>query len=374
MSTVDSLWREQDTTPDAIEQALRQLLHEHHGEDASSVPARVLNLVAVVDADWSGEVANRLRGVGRYHASRTIVCAVRRGRQAPGAGHPPGAGRGSGLDATVSVAADTQHDPHAPVTLRELVVVTCDERHLEHLDTIVDPLVVTDLATVLWAPHGHISRIGSLLRLAQVVLRDSVDDPDVGEALRQASALEQEAYVVDLAWLRSTPWRERLAASFDPPYLRVELGAISELTIRHHPDSGAAALLLVGWLASRLDWQTSTLVSASDGLEGALGGDGHEIAVRLEPDPALTTPGLAGVALRTSSGRSLRLDRGPGGLRAHATTPGHPQKPGQGAEREWTILGASRGESGILGEGIRQALLRDPTYAPALAAATEMAP
>jgi hypothetical protein len=39
----------------------------------------------------------------------------------------------------------------------------------------------------------------------------------------------------------------------------------------------------------------------------------------------------------------------------------------------WTVLGASRGEAGILGEGVRQALLRDPTYRPALAAAREMA-
>jgi hypothetical protein len=34
--------------------------------------------------------------------------------------------------------------------------------------------------------------------------------------------------------------------------------------------------------------------------------------------------------------------------------------------------GASRGESGILGEGIRQTLLRDPTYLPALAGAREL--
>ena len=45
-----------------------------------------------------------------------------------------------------------------------------------------------------------------------------------------------------------------------------------------------------------------------------------------------------------------------------------------GSEREWTLLGASRGEAGILGEGIRQALLRDPTYQPALSAACVMAP
>ena len=36
------------------------------------------------------------------------------------------------------------------------------------------------------------------------------------------------------------------------------------------------------------------------------------------------------------------------------------------------MLGASRGEAGILGEGVRQALLRDPTYKPALAAARAM--
>jgi hypothetical protein len=35
-------------------------------------------------------------------------------------------------------------------------------------------------------------------------------------------------------------------------------------------------------------------------------------------------------------------------------------------------MGASRGEPGILGEGIRQALLRDPTYRPALDAATRL--
>ena len=36
------------------------------------------------------------------------------------------------------------------------------------------------------------------------------------------------------------------------------------------------------------------------------------------------------------------------------------------------MLGASRGEAGILGEGIRQALLRDKTYGPAQAAATAL--
>jgi hypothetical protein len=69
--------------------------------------------------------------------------------------------------------------------------------------------------------------------------------------------------------------------------------------------------------------------------------------------------------VETASGVSISLDRGPGGLTARRRTRA-------GSHSEWTVMGASRGESGILGEGIRQALLRDPTYRPALDAAEAM--
>ena len=87
--------------------------------------------------------------------------------------------------------------------------------------------------------------------------------------------------------------------------------------------------------------------------------------LRLESDDTMPVPGLAGVALETASGMKLSLFRGDGGLKATRKAPG-------GKESTWTVLGASRGEFGILGEGIRQALLRDPTYGPALTAACEM--
>ena len=89
--------------------------------------------------------------------------------------------------------------------------------------------------------------------------------------------------------------------------------------------------------------------------------------LRLEAAPELQVPGLEGLTLKTSAERELSMDRGPGGLHARSRN-------GAGEEREWTIPGASRGEAGILGEGIRQALLRDPTYVPALTAARAMLP
>ncbi len=354
----DAVWSEQGTTPDRIEAALRGLLAERHAENGGFVPARALNMIAFVDRQWSGEVANRLRGVGRYHASRLIVLSYEPGRER--------------LDARATVASEGDPRPGELSLLRETVVVEIGDRHLDDLPTIADPLVVTDLPTLLWSPHGHHEIVDGLLGLAQAVLLDSVDEPDFCEAIERARALSERAYVVDLAWLRSTPWRERIATSFDAPAMRRELRTIADVAIRHHPDSAIAAMLLVGWLASRLDWEVEPLVAD----EHSLVGEAHarrsstgrqDIALRLQAAPELQVRGLAGLALETASGQSLRLDRGPGGLRAYSRDPA-------GREREWTILGASRGETGILGEGIRQALLRDPTYAPALAAAARLVP
>src|SRR5437660_7451880 len=65
MAVDEAVWSAQGTTPDAIEGALRELLIERHAENDSYVPARVLNMIAFVDLEWMGEIANRLRGVGR---------------------------------------------------------------------------------------------------------------------------------------------------------------------------------------------------------------------------------------------------------------------------------------------------------------------
>jgi glucose-6-phosphate dehydrogenase assembly protein OpcA len=340
----DSVWSASDTTPGEIEAAIRRLVVERHAENEGFVPARALNMVCVVDRDWSGEVANRLRRVGRYHASRTVVCAVEPRRDS--------------LDAVASVVAE--HEPRRGeyALLRETIVVTLGEQHVERLGSIVNPLVVTDLATVVWSPHGHPEAVDALLGVAQSVLHDSVDDPAPAAALERVGSLSERAYVVDLAWLRTMPWRERIAAYFDPPVVRPQLQSISTVTVRHTPGSEVAGLLTLGWLSSRLGWRPAGLIAHDGALTGTAHGRRQDVAVRLERVDQ-DVPGLSGMTIETADGASLSLDRGPGGLLAR-------RRAADGQEREWTILGASRGEGGILGEGIRQALLRDPTYHPAL--------
>jgi glucose-6-phosphate dehydrogenase assembly protein OpcA len=345
------VWSAQNTGPADVEAAIRALNRSQQGGDGVFAPARVLNLIVIVDREWRGEIYNRLDRVGRYHPSRTILCAVEPGRGT--------------IDAWVSTTAERDPGPGELALVRERVVLDVGPRHLANLETIVDPLVISDITTVVWAPHGHDEAVNALLGHAQVVLVDSINQPDPRSAVTRARELADDAYVVDLAWLRSTPWRERVAATFDPPRWRSELARISGVTVRHHPDSGTAALLLVGWLSCRLGWEPGSLVAQNGSLTGRARGRRAEVRVALDPDPGQRVPGLAGLTIETASGMSISLDRGAGGLTARRRTP-------DGRESIWTVLGASRGEGGILGEGIRQALLRDPTYRPALACAEAM--
>ena len=355
MTERGTVWSEKDTTPSAVEEALREMLTARLVAGESYAPARVLNLVVIADREWRGEIQNRLDKVGRYHGSRTILCAVEQGRTT--------------IDAWASIAAEEEdlEDEDGLAVAHEQVVLDIGPAHLEHLDRIVDPLLVIDLTTLVWSPHGHDEAVDSLMRLCQSVLLDSISELDAEAAVARAMDLTQRAYVVDLAWLRSTPWRERVAATFDPPQWRPELGRIAAVTVRHHPDSTVAAALLIGWLARRLGWEPERLTGPdADGRCSGVAAAPHgEVALLLDPDRSMPVPGLAGLTVETAPGLSVSLDRGPGGLSARRRT-------ADGHESSWTVLGASRGESGILGEGIRQALLRDKAYGQALSAAGTM--
>lgn len=348
----DDIWAEQDTSPDAIEAALRDLLRKRHAANEALAPARVLNLVVIVDREWKGEISNRLERAGRYHASRTVLCAVEPNRTT--------------LDAVATVSYDDPGSGRIGV-MHEQVEIDVGDQHLRGLQTIVDPVLVSELPTVAWSPHGHGEAVRALLPLIDVILLDSDDLPEPASAFDRAHALGQRAYVVDLAWLRTTPWRERLAASFDLPQRLAALRRVAELEVRHQESSTASGLLLTGWLATRLGWDRDRLAAAGDcDLEGTARRDGSEVklALRLAAQEA---PGLGGVTVRCEGGSSLSLQRGAGGLDAE-------ERMSDGSTHEWKILGASRGEGGILGEGVRQALLRDHTYLPALAAARELCP
>lgn len=344
-------WYAVGTSPAAVESALRALLSERARHNPSFAPARVLNLVVIVDAEFSGEIENRLERLRAAHPSRLVMCKVAAGHQ--------------GLDAAASIEATADAPDGGRVVIgREKIELTMAPRHVDALDTIVGSLMLGDIPTVVWAPHGHASGVDALRRHAQVVLLDSQDQADVRQAMVRAGSLSEHMRVVDLAWLRSAPWRERVAAMFDPPELRMALRSIAAVTVRHREDSAATGLLFCGWLASRLGWREGSLTHRGDDRVGRVRARRGEVTLRLQP-VELTSPGLGGVTIEMAAGDAVSFDRAPGGLRSV-------RRHRDGSEQAWTVLGASRGEVGVLADGVRTALAPDSIYEPALRAAHAM--
>src|SRR3954451_20637287 len=124
----DDVWSAQDTTPSAIEAALRELLIHHHAEGGADAPARVLTLIAIVDRQWRGEIENRLEKVGRYHASRTVLCAIEPRRRT--------------IDARVRLIAQDEPQAGEFSLTHGHFVIDVGTEHVEYLGRIVDPVVV----------------------------------------------------------------------------------------------------------------------------------------------------------------------------------------------------------------------------------------
>jgi glucose-6-phosphate dehydrogenase assembly protein OpcA len=344
-----TVWQQDDVDPGAVEEAMRALEHERFRRRRGALPARALNLVVVVDAAFTGEVVRRLEAVGRNAPSRTILVRVHERR--------------ARLSARVTIA--TVHEGTAEQSSVEQITVDVADRHLRRLDSIVDPMVMTDVPTLLWAPHGHHVAIAALGDLGQTVLLDSGDAPDVPTGLNDAHHLidEHALAIVDLSWLRATPWRQRLAAHFQPVDRRSELRRISDVQVRHQPGSEAAAWLFLGWLGDRLGW-----VPEHGRTRDATG---EEVGLRLSPDD-VGVQGLAGATITTRDGASFALDRGRGGLRAARTDVYSSVGERSSTERHWTVLGASRGEAGVLGRALRRTLVPDDGYIGALATARRL--
>jgi hypothetical protein len=75
--------------------------------------------------------------------------------------------------------------------------------------------------------------------------------------------------------------------------------------------------------------------------------------------------GVVGLTVSSGGGFSLSLDAAAGGVRVRERSAG-------GGEAAWQGLESPPGESATLAEAVRQAMLRDPTYRPALDAARHL--
>ena len=200
----------------------------------------------------------------------------------------------------------------------ELLWIDAGGPAAHHLASIVPPLSLHDLPTLLWwdAPiNAAESDVRQLLRAVDRVIVDGATQPGDGLAtIRDLAAAAESAGVAltDFALLRQGRWRDSIATMFDDVSSAPYLNAINSITIDFSgsPTSSAPVNVVrpayhVAWLASRLRATTHTPLHAVDGaawsaeLRDALR---HPITVSLNPVASVLGAGTT-IAVRIGADR-----------------------------------------------------------------------
>lgn len=158
----------------------------------------------------------------------------------------------------------------------EQITMKASGNFVRELPSAALPLVVPDLTTFLWWRHalGPNSErpekvFGDLLRASDRLILDSAEFADPGSDLLALSKLfDDKIYahvgISDLNWARLTSWRALLAGFYDVPAYQPFLERIERVRIDYiAPGMSPAAvapqaLLIAGWLASRLGWSLTS--------------------------------------------------------------------------------------------------------------------
>jgi glucose-6-phosphate dehydrogenase assembly protein OpcA len=144
----------------------------------------------------------------------------------------------------------------------EQVVLEVTGTARERVPEAVRRLLVSDMPVFVWwrAPVVGAAPLGPHLELADRFILNSATQEDEDRALPVLAWMTEHpgwrGCVGDLAWMRTEPWREIVAAMFDDPDARSGLPGLREVQIdcAGGDGCGSPGLYLAGWLASRLGW------------------------------------------------------------------------------------------------------------------------
>jgi glucose-6-phosphate dehydrogenase assembly protein OpcA len=149
----------------------------------------------------------------------------------------------------------------------EQITVHADGAGPDELSSVVTPLVLSDLPVVLWWRSRNLAHpvMEALHRCSRKVIFDSGYQPFATGVLQQAADIViQKAdciWLSDLNWRRLNGWRSTLAEAFDgfpmePQYLeRIRKVTMQVSAFERSDTMSTQALLLTGWLCSRLNWR-----------------------------------------------------------------------------------------------------------------------
>jgi glucose-6-phosphate dehydrogenase assembly protein OpcA len=230
------------------------------GDEAVVLRARVANLlVFVTSAELLDHVHELLPELTATHPSRVLM--MHGARTAPD------------RDIEMAVASYLQTDKRSDRKRLccEEVTLRAQGNFVVELPSAALPLLVSDLATFLWwrdAVQVSDTVLATLLRGTDRLVIDSAEFADPENNLSEVNKLfaqenqrsQGQVGISDINWARLTLWRGLLADFYDVPAYQEWLDEVDYIRIDYvaptqSPTSAAPqAVLIAGWLASRLGW------------------------------------------------------------------------------------------------------------------------
>ncbi|HJR06127.1 MAG TPA: glucose-6-phosphate dehydrogenase assembly protein OpcA [Pyrinomonadaceae bacterium] len=216
----------------------------------------VLNLIVyATHHEDRAEIDNLLDEVTAHTPSRALVLIADRDSIEPK------------LQAYVSTRCQAE-SRGAKQVCGEQITIEAGGAQVETAASAIEPLVVPDVPVFLWwkdIPHEGDKLFSRLVELSDRVVIDSLVFDHPHDDMRRLAGLinehRQYMLVSDVNWGRLTSWRNLIAGFWDVANYRPHLDAIDNVLIEYDPPDAASseiaaqALLVVGWLASRLKWQ-----------------------------------------------------------------------------------------------------------------------
>ncbi|HET9495807.1 MAG TPA: glucose-6-phosphate dehydrogenase assembly protein OpcA [Chloroflexia bacterium] len=231
------------------------------GGAQSVTTAQVLNLIVHAESyQQASSIVPTIDRITALHPSRVIVAITD-----PAEGEMP-------VQAWVSIHCQVPPSGGRQVCAEQVSVAAGGEQ-ARQLPAAIIPLLVPSLPVFLWWPHGdpfdeYIFRNLALSINRLIVDSSTFENPEgtLAKMANQARSQWPKIMISDMNWGRITTWREMIAGFFDVPAQRPYLDEIGHVNIqyaitpgpregRHGPVNRTQALLMAGWLASRLGWE-----------------------------------------------------------------------------------------------------------------------
>lgn len=257
-------------------------------ERTGTIPLRTSILTLVVVAQGSAEAGtarSTLEQLVEQMPSRAIVIELGES--------------GTRLDAHVTAHCHALGGGRA--ACYEVIELRAPADRIGALPSLLVPLELFDVPSFMWwvgAVDFESSLFQRLVVSAERIIVDTAKAESALDALSGYHAYLNNADCqctgTDLNWARTTSWRELITQSFDHPETIGLVSDIQRIEAAYDPDAEAQALLITGWIASRLGWVLSSAWRASKGISLSFATPyGDEATVNLNPQTSV------GIGLRS---------------------------------------------------------------------------